>query len=104
MYRLIRCIAEHYGFGPLVVRALIVVGTVPLPKTWLGLPVLGEASQFTNLWSLLGFLFPNMRLKRRMLGTRNVLRILGRLQFFIGIGFIIYDLFSIGLCTRYGNI
>ena len=97
---MIRCITEHYTCGSLIVRAVTVVGAMPLPKTWLGLPVLGEASKFTNLWSLVGFQFPHVRIPRPILGTRNVYRIIGRVHLFLAVGLLVYDVLSIGLCAE----
>src|SRR6266851_9310711 len=96
---MIRCVTEHYTCGSLVVRAVIVAGAMPLPKTWLGLPVLGDASKFTNLWSLVGFQFPHVRISRRILGTRNVYRIIGRVHLFLAAGLLVYDVLAIGLCA-----
>jgi len=108
-----RCALDHYGLGDLLGRGASWGGMIPLPKRLLKLPILGEASPFTNPISYFGHkVFPNARLPFRIglsprifrkigLGpTTRIFGILGRANLAIGAGLAVYDMISIGLCVK----
>ncbi|ATQ68803.1 MULTISPECIES: RHS repeat-associated core domain-containing protein [Methylosinus] len=95
------CVSDHYDLGGIATRAGLLAGSAPIPKSMLGLPVVGKASPNTNPISYLGFLLGESepRLPYRVLGTTRVFGIMGRAVPFVGVGFAAYDVISIGICT-----
>ncbi|MEK7314463.1 MAG: RHS repeat-associated core domain-containing protein, partial [Deltaproteobacteria bacterium] len=89
-------ILNYYGSGDLALRGIIAIGAFPLFKPWLGLPVAFGASKFTNIISYLGFIFfQNARITVNTFGTVRVFGVLGRINIYIGIGLLVYDIVSI---------
>ncbi len=96
---LAKCTAEHYGLGGLIGRGVVGAGAFPISKRRLGLPVIGGSSKYTNLWSLTGLKLGGPIIGTKILGTKNVLRMIGRVNPWIGAGLLAYDAISIGLCV-----
>ena len=89
-------ILDYYGSASLFIRGIIAIGAFPLFKPWLGLPIAFGASKFTNIISYFGHLFfRNAQITVSIFGTTRVFGILGRLNIYIGIGLLIYDVVSI---------
>jgi hypothetical protein len=99
------CILDHYGLSGLLTRGAVAAGALPVDKVAAGLPVLGKASESTNMISYLGFRlgqqYPllNVRFAKQLLGTTRLFGLLGRLNLVTGVGLLAYDVTSIGLCT-----
>jgi hypothetical protein len=99
------CILDHYGLSGLLGRGAVAAGALPVDKVAAGLPVLGDASESTNVISYLGFRlgqqYPllNVRFAKQLLGTTRLFGLLGRLNLVTGVGLLAYDVTSIGLCT-----
>jgi len=96
-----KCAAAYYGVGDIALRGFL---TAPIPKRWVGLPVLPGASSFTNATSLIGFkLFPGLKLGTQILGTNRVFGLAGRASAIGGGVMLVYDASTIALCSsRYG--
>lgn len=81
-------------------RAVQVAGAVPIHKPSVGLPVLGNASKWTNAMSYLGHRSPfNLNVGRQILGSARLWGILGRANIITGLGFLAWDVGNIGLCV-----
>jgi RHS repeat-associated protein len=95
---LLDCISEYYGLSALT--GVSAAGAIPLYKPWLGLPVLGGASEYTNPISYFGFrFFPNVTVGTQILGTARLFGILGRLNIIVGSALLAIDATEIWLCT-----
>jgi RHS repeat-associated protein len=105
-----RCAAQHYGFGDdgsaavatasMLVRGGVGALALPLYKPWLGLPVLGNASRFTNPLSYAGLQrFPNLKVPFRLFRTNRLFGLLGRANLVVGLAFLTYDISSIAGCV-----
>jgi hypothetical protein len=65
-----------------------------------GLPVVGEASRFTNPINYLPFKTPiDFRLPKKVLGTKRLFGFLGRANLVLGVGLLAYDATSIAVCA-----
>ena len=95
----IRCAAEHYGIEEVLLRTIVGINAIPIPKSGIGVPRLGGASANTNLLSRFGQGFTSdPKLGTQILGTNRVFGLLGRLNLALGVGLLTYDAVSIGLC------
>ncbi|OUL33998.1 putative Ig domain-containing protein [Nostoc sp. 106C] len=85
---------ENYTTRDYAIRFLIYGGALPIPKRLIGVPVLPGSSKLTNPISIIG-LHPavrrRLRLPRRILGTTNAVRALGRANVILATGLLIYD-------------
>ena len=96
----VRCAASHYGISGGLLRTIVGINAIPVPKSGVGLPVLGGASSSTNLLSYVGMRFTSdPKLGTQVLGTNRLFGLLGRLNLALGVGLLSYDLMSIGLCV-----
>ena len=96
----IRCAAQHYGIEEVLLRTIVGINAIPIPKAAVGLPVLGGASSSTNLLSYFGRFTSNPKLGMQILGTNRLFGLLGRLNLALGVGLLTYDAVSIGLCIN----
>ena len=97
----IRCAAEHYGIKEALLRTIVGINAIPIPKSGIGVPRLGGASANTNLLSRFGQRFTsNPKLGTQILGTNRLFGLLGRLNLALGVGLLTYDAISIGLCVN----
>ena len=97
----IRCAAQHYGIEAALLRTIVGINAIPIPKAGVGFPVLEGASGSTNLLSYFGNRFTsNPKLGTQVLGTNRVFGLLGRLNLALGVGLLTYDAVSIGLCIN----
>ena len=100
------CVAEQYNISEQetfdIVREISELGAIPIYKPWMNVPVLGNASKFTNFVNAFGF-FTLRRasppLPFRLFGTRRIYTAAGRANVVAGSGFAAYDITSIGLCV-----
>ena len=79
----------------------VYAGAFPLYKPAIGLPVVGNASRFTNPISLAGLGGP--RISRAVICTTRVFGIVGRLNVVGAVAFGVYDAYSIGSCAFGGG-
>ncbi len=103
-----KCVEEHYGLTAMTAASS--AGAIPLSKIWLGYPVYGTSSRFTNPISHLGHQFypkailasgsPAARTAKAIFGTKRIFGILGRANIPIAIGFAIFDVISIAKCLN----
>ena len=97
----IRCAAEHYGINEVLLRTIVGINAIPIPKSGIGVPRLGGASANTNLLSRFGQRFTSdPKLGTQILGTNRLFGLLGRLNLALGVGLLTYDAISIGLCVN----
>lgn len=96
---ILACIGQHYGLAELAVRAGIAAGVLPIPKAVLGMPRLRGTSAFTNPISAARLVVGDVHLGVRILGTRSLFGVLGRLNPVVGTGLLIYDVASIATCA-----
>ncbi|MDC8014004.1 RHS repeat-associated core domain-containing protein [Tahibacter soli] len=100
------CVEERYNpfdqEGMEIVRDISEFGAIPIYKPWMGVPVLGGASRFTNFINAFGFFTlrkTNFRLPFRLAGTVRPYTLVGRGNVVVATGFFAYDMTSIGLCV-----
>lgn len=97
----IRCAAQHYGIEAALLRAIVGINAIPIPKSAIGVPRLGGASANTNLLSRFGQGFTSdPKIGTQILGTNRIFGLLGRLNLALGVGLLTYDAVSIGLCIN----
>ncbi len=95
----IRCVSEHYGIEEALLRTIVGINAIPIPKSGIGVPRLGGTSGVTNLLSRFGQRFTSdPKLGTQTLGTNRLFGLLGRLNLALGVGLLTYDAVSIGLC------
>jgi len=90
------CLSENFGLT--AATAASAAGAAPISKKWLEYPVLPGASTHTNPISLLGHKFP-FKSPVRLMGTTNLIRIVGRANPYVAVGLAAYDAYSIGSCV-----
>lgn len=117
--RLGQCIAAQYGLGDGSVSAGLdlgkigsELGSLPVFKPLVGIPVIGESSSFTNAFNygshLLGIntRFSGAALRgftKAAFGSVRVATVLGRANVVIGGALLAYDAASIAICTASGD-
>lgn len=101
------CTAAQYGFGdgetPTGLdfgRMVSEIGALPIPKSLVGVPVIGNSSTVTNAISLIPHkLGIRANMSTRILGTTRVFGALGRANVFVGAGLLAWDAASIAICA-----
>jgi len=89
------CAGQHYGLS--AAATISTAAAYPISKRALGFPVLPGTSEVTNPLSMLAGKL-TWRLPFRILGTNNALRAVGRLNPYIALGLMTYDVYEIGSC------
>lgn len=101
------CTAAQYGFGdgktPTGLdfgRMVSEVGALPIPKRWVGVPVIGNSSRVTNAVSLVPHkLGIRLNTGTQILGSGRVFGVLGRFNAIVGGAMLVWDAASIAICT-----
>lgn len=109
-----RCTAAQYGFGDgstptgfALGRMLSEVGSLPVFKPLVRLPVIGNASKFTNVLNYTSLVmgldarFTGLAFEvaKDTFGSVRIATVLGRANVFVGGALLIYDSASIAACT-----
>jgi RHS repeat-associated protein len=101
------CAAAQYGFGdgetPTGLdfgKMVSEVGALPIPKSLVGVPVIGNSSRFTNAVSLIPHkLGIRLNTGMQILGSGRVFGVLGRANVIVGSAMLAWDAASIAICT-----